>query len=85
MVLGELYYGNASVFEAIEEMPGLIICPVSAEIIKRAGVLRHDYKLRLADSIHLATALCGGATEFYTNDMQLIQLGHVDQLAIRPL
>lgn len=52
--------------------------PINEEILLKAGELRRLYKPTLADSIHLASAIIAKATQFITNDRDLIKLAIKD-------
>lgn len=47
------------------------ILPVTEQIAEMAGVIKIEHGLKNVDSIHIATAIAGGATEFVTNDKKL--------------
>ena len=47
------------------------VCEITAELVERATDLRAAHGLRTPDAIHLATALCGGASVFLTGDATL--------------
>jgi predicted nucleic acid-binding protein len=49
------------------------LVPVSLTILMQAAVLRSRYpQLKLPDAIHLATAQTGSASQFVTDDRQLL-------------
>jgi predicted nucleic acid-binding protein len=56
-----------------ENLPGLELYPVSAEIADHAARIRAATNLRLPDAIHIATALVTRAGAFLTNDRQLLR------------
>ena len=60
--------------------------PVTEQVaIMAADIRRNHSLLRLPDALHLATAIVHGADSFITNDSQLVKLGNIDKLIIRPL
>jgi predicted nucleic acid-binding protein len=69
--------GPASVVAAYEDLfsPGspLRVCPVDREIVRRAARLRAEHHLKLADAVHLATALEQHCEVMITHDGALGQ------------
>lgn len=61
--------GDAKAF--LDSLPGLQLLPVDHATAKHAGQLRLGHGLRLADALHIATALACGAELFITNDLPL--------------
>ena len=53
------------------DQENLITLPVSPEIAELAAQLRASRNLRTPDAIQMATAIHGGATFFFTNDLRL--------------
>ena len=51
--------------------PNLALREVTVPIAQRAADVRADYRVPIADSIHLATAVESGADLFLTNDRRL--------------
>jgi predicted nucleic acid-binding protein len=47
---------------------GMVLVPISQNLLKEAAQLRATTNLRTPDAIHLATALDTGSTVFITND-----------------
>jgi len=50
---------------------GFIARPITIPVLEIAAFLRAQFRFRLPDSIHLASALEFGATDFVTNDARL--------------
>jgi predicted nucleic acid-binding protein len=50
----------------------ILTVPVDRDILRRAAHLRSAPRLKLADAIHLATALQGGCSHFLSNDGYLL-------------
>jgi predicted nucleic acid-binding protein len=67
-------FGFISFLEVSED-----IADKAAELCAKVGA-----KLKNVDSIHLATALSSGATEFWTNDHELLKI-EVDGISIKSL
>ncbi|MGB3412691.1 MAG: PIN domain-containing protein [Microthrixaceae bacterium] len=62
-------YGADSEIEAIAALLGrLDLRPVDEALAELAAALGSTYKLRAADSVHLATAVAAGADRFITNN-----------------
>ncbi len=60
--------------------------PVSELVAVKAADIRKSHNgIRLPDALHLATALVSGAATFITHDNQLLKLGQVENLVIKPL
>jgi predicted nucleic acid-binding protein len=57
--------------ELLKTFPNLVIVGITEDIVDRASDLRADYGIRTPDAIHIASALCHGASIFYTNDVRL--------------
>lgn len=57
--------------ENFQTAPNLSIYNVNQEIAVESARIRREYKIRLPDSIQLATALYGKADKFITNDAKL--------------
>jgi predicted nucleic acid-binding protein len=61
--------GDGSTVEALAAVLGrLDLLPVDAAVARLAVVLAAQYRLRAADSVHLATAVVAGADRFITNN-----------------
>ena len=54
--------------QTIRSQDGLSVVPVTREILVEAARLRATNRLKLADAIHVATALASGCGVFLTND-----------------
>ena len=52
---------------------GIRIADINAAVAEVAGHLRRTTKLKLADSLQLATAIVAGCDAFLTNDAQLVK------------
>ena len=62
------------------------VVSLTRDVASHAGQLRQQYQgIKLADAIHLASALQAGASVFYTNDQQLVKLKSIRSLAIKGL
>lgn len=72
---------------ALQDFLAITTCvPVSEKAAIKAAEIRRKHKsLRLPDALHLASAIVGGADTFITHDTQLIKLGAVDSLQIKPM
>jgi|GEM_PF-1448808 len=82
-ILGEI--SDTGITQTLFSIPKLVWRPVDAPCALLARHLRLSKKLKTVDAIHLANAIGCGATSFYTNDQQLIRLGKVNKLNIKPL
>jgi predicted nucleic acid-binding protein len=61
--------GDGSTVEALAAvLARLDLLPVDAAVARLAVVLAAQYRLRAADSVHLATAVVAGADRFITNN-----------------
>ena len=60
----------AATCEAVHQME-LAMQPLDEQILRLAGKLRRDHRLKLADAIHIASALAAKADYFVTNDVKL--------------
>jgi predicted nucleic acid-binding protein len=61
--------GDGPTVEALAAVLGrLDLLPVDAAVARLAVVLAAQYRLRAADSVHLATAVVAGADRFITNN-----------------
>ena len=49
----------------------LLAHPRSASVFALASELRAAHRIKTPDALHLAAALAGGCTEFWTNDDRL--------------
>ena len=72
VVAGPIAAGNevlaARYRDALCESPGWRLVPIDADVAMLAARLRARHRLRLPDSIQLATALTAGASAFVTHD-----------------
>lgn len=64
---------TAAVHEALREM-GFSFLPFDGRAVMPFSMLRAKYKLKIADSIHLACAASAGVDLFLTGDKQLTRL-----------
>ena len=62
--------------------PNLTTIGVDRFVARRAAELRARYRLRPADSLHVATAFESGATLFVTNDRTLSRIHGIEILQI---
>ncbi len=67
------------------DQENLIILPVSVEIAETAAQLRATQNLRTPDAIQIATAMQGGATFFFTNDVRLATVPDLSVLVLDTL
>ncbi len=68
--------------EILTHFPHLTLVDVNRDIAGQAARLRAQYRLRVADALHVATAMIHGATAFITNDRQLTQLQETLQIVL---
>ncbi|MDR3474997.1 MAG: PIN domain-containing protein [Devosia sp.] len=71
--------GNAAdlvdLFESVLSGDGKIRCiPIDRAILRSSARLKSRARLKLADSIHVATALAADARRFLSNDLPLLRL-----------
>ena len=64
---------------------GLTTIEVSPDIAEAAAQLRAIHNLQSLDAIQLATAICGGASFFLTNDVRLPSLPGLTVLVLEQL
>lgn len=58
--------------EFVQSLANLDIAAIDEEISRYAAALMRQYEvLRLADALHVASAVLRGASEFWTNDRKL--------------
>jgi predicted nucleic acid-binding protein len=57
------------IYALLSVYPNLEWVAPDLEIADRAARFRADYRMRLPDALQAATAACGGATAFLTNDL----------------
>ncbi len=64
--------------------PEVAWLPLTREVFARAAQLRAAHRIKTPDALHLAAALEGGCTEFWTNDSRLADAasGHVQTIAL---
>lgn len=61
-----------SLYEHVfRSLPHFLLIDIDYTVAKAAAVLRVEYDILLADALHVACALKGGATMFITNDKKL--------------
>ncbi len=63
--------------EIFESFPNLKVLPIDEAIVETASDLRAKYNLRTPDSLHLATAIRGGADAFLSNDKALQRVNEI--------
>jgi predicted nucleic acid-binding protein len=73
--------------KALAALEHTTFIPVTEVIAQQAAELTSQYGRRLLgyDALHIATALAAEVTEFYTNDLELLSIGTVRRLIIKPL
>ena len=64
---------------------GVDVRPVSEQVAETAARLRGDYTVRTPDAIQLATAICGQASIFLTNDRRLPSLPDIEEFLVDDL
>ncbi|MBT3271081.1 PIN domain-containing protein [Candidatus Poribacteria bacterium] len=64
---------------------GVEVHPVSEAVAETAAQLRAEHTVRTPDAIQLATAVCGHASHFLTNDRRLPSLSNVEVLLVDDL
>jgi predicted nucleic acid-binding protein len=64
---------------------GVDVRPVSEQVAETAARLRGDYTVRTPDAIQLATAICGQASIFLTNDRRLPSLPDIEVFLVDDL
>lgn len=64
--------------------PGLLLVPVSRDIILRAIALRAAARLNSLDAIHISTALETSCDVFLTNDLRLRPPSDLDAIYLHP-
>jgi uncharacterized protein len=57
--------------QAVREVRGLDVVPLTADIAVDVAVLRGRHRLEIPDAVHLATARHAGATAIVTNDERM--------------
>lgn len=66
---------SSSRLETLQQVPRLDFVILDETIAEQAAVLRRKHpSLQIGDAIHIATALRGQATLFFTNDRPLAQV-----------
>jgi predicted nucleic acid-binding protein len=55
----------------ISKQSGFTVIPISREILMSAAQLRAEFRFKLPDAIHLATAKWAGCSAFVTNDRRI--------------
>ncbi len=56
---------------SLYQMPSLVFIKVNEPIAERAADLQKNHGLKIGDALHLATAIEGDCTYFFTNDLKL--------------
>jgi predicted nucleic acid-binding protein len=64
------------------DQENLMTISVSPEVAELAAQLRASWNLRTPDAIQIATAIQGGATFFFTNDMRLPAIPHLEIIVL---
>lgn len=62
----------------------VVVVDVTAKIIDRATALRARHGFKTPDAIHLATAIEGGAMEFWTGDVALSRCADIAVMVCQP-
>jgi predicted nucleic acid-binding protein len=62
---------------------GMVLVPISQNLLKEAAQLRATTNLRTPDAIHLATALDTGSTVFITNDRRIRQISNLSVIVLQ--
>ncbi len=71
--------------EMISDRADLSVCAVDRKILTTAALLRSQYKMALADAIHVATALNHNADFFITQDKRLQSTESIQKLTLDSL
>ncbi len=58
-------------YERLFQTPSLRTVPISAAVYRMAAMIRASFHYSLADSLHVAAAVVGGADRFLSNDARL--------------
>lgn len=61
----------------ITKFPNLDIVGLNEDIVDLSSDLRATYSLTTPDAIHIASAICGGADAFVTNDKALMKVKEI--------
>jgi predicted nucleic acid-binding protein len=62
------------VAEYLSSIENLSYFAVNQQVSEMAALLGGQHSLKLADAVHIASAVIAGATAFYTNDKQLLKV-----------
>ncbi len=65
---------DTSSLETLHQVPNLTIISLDEKLAEQAALLQRKAKIKIGDSIHLATALHLRAEAFFTNDKQLSKI-----------
>jgi predicted nucleic acid-binding protein len=60
-----------SIFDSFCSLPDVRLIPITSSVFERATHIRAKHNFKLADSLHLATAVASGCDRFLTNDTRL--------------
>jgi predicted nucleic acid-binding protein len=72
--------GDASMvsdFDAFFAAPDLLVVSLLPQVIDQATDIRAQYRFKLADSLHLASAVEAGCDVFLTHDARLRRFPHL--------
>ena len=62
---------------------GMVLVPISQNLLKEAAQLRATTNLRTPDAIHVATALDTESTLFLTNDRRIRQIPNLSVIVLQ--
>jgi len=68
--------------DLISYLPGLKFVDVSSEVAIKAARLRAEFGVGMADALHLASAIVGGAKTFVTADRKLKRVGGIEVVVL---
>jgi len=66
-------------YDRFFSLPSAVSVPLTKEVFETATSLRAGHGIRTPDALHLAAAIVGGCSEFWTNDTRLARAagGHI--------
>lgn len=83
--VGKTDFKNALFFlESLCKESSVKVVPIDRSVAIKAAEIRGQANVSTADALHLASAICSGATRFITNDLKLVGK-KFDQLRVEAL